>query len=299
MKPSMYIFTLVFGDTYIDWMHRALVRSLSWPKNKAALKDARWIIFTPPENQQRIYEIATQVLPFHQIERQDLMWYSPTSIYHLGCMMKVMQKCLLDKIPMLTAPPDTIFSEGSIDTLMAYGTQRDTCVAVPHPRVSSDIMSDLTSTPPTNAELVSLALKKHTHKAWTSSNKKLDVSACFRGGIAWEQIDENLTAVQHRIPTVYYSNFNDNDRKFFSGKHDGQSIQYGEWDWKWPATHVIPQQRMRLIGSSDAAFICEMTQPWSNVPTPNLTNRHQPDAFFQDDYHCKINRQYVSVWRGE
>lgn len=316
MRP-LRIHTVVWGDQYIDWMNRALVRSLSWPKNKAAIRNAKWTIWSDLEHTQKIYDIATKVLPFHQIELKQKIHdgknpKGPANL--LECMMQTMRMCLLEKGQLLTCPPDTIFADGTIQTMIDYADQDGSCVAVPHPRVLTSIMDHLTTNPISNAKLVTLGLVGHPHDAWTKSNRELNVGASEVGGISWQKTDDLTWAVQHQLPTIYLANFNDEDRKFFSRDYCGRNPQYGMWDHEWPGQNVLgPQpilnddpkkttlsnQRQRTIGSSDAAFIMEVTEPWRNVPTIKMQFRDEPDRFHRDEYHNRINRQYVSCFRGE
>lgn len=312
MPFKFHAYTCVWGDQYIDWMNRALVRSLSWPGNKAAMQACKWTIFGEREKVQRIFEVATQVVPFHQIDFQDLIFHSPGQVNMLQQMMRVMQKCLLDKQPMLTAPPDTVFSDGAVESLLDWAAQPGTCVAVPHPRVLPEIMLDLNATPPSNAELVTMALEKHPHKCWTTADMSLNVSGTYVGGLAWEKYGDKLWGVRHRLPTIYMSNFTDEDRKFFSRTYMGQPMQYGMWDHEWPGALVVgpepvkegkvwkvkSNQRQRTVGFSDDTFIVEVTDAWKNVPTQTLVNKGDPDAFHRNEFHNRINRQYIHQWRG-
>lgn len=297
MTKPIHIYTVVYGG-HIDWFYRALVRSLSWPKNKSALVNARWTIYGDLNETQRIYEIATKVIPFHQIEfKQKIM--DGANVNLLGSMMQTMRRCLDDKSLLLMAPPDTIFSEGSIDAMMAYAQSPGACVAVPHPRVLPSIINELGDIPPTNAQLVTLALEKHVHDCWKTSELGMNVSGVPVGGICWRRLADKLYAVQHRLPTVYLANFTEDDRKFFSKPWKNVPQQFGMWDHEWPGAELIPKQRLRTIGSSDAAFIIECTESWKNVPTQRLIDPNNPDAFHRDEYHNKINRQYLSCFRGE
>lgn len=293
------IYTVVWGS-YVDWFRRALIPSLAWPQNKAALShpETRWHIYGDLDDTQRIYEATSLVLPPHQVElKPKVMDKGQVSL--LGSLMQTMRRCIDEKKPMLTAPPDTIFSEGSISALLEYGEAPDTCVAVPHPRVLPGLMSELTKEPISNSKLVSLALEKYPHPAWTTANIELSISGTFVGGLAWQKLEPNLYAVQHRLPTVYLANFNEEDRKFFSKPYKQVPPQYGMWDHEWPGVVLIPTERQRTIGSSDIAFIVECTEHFKNVPTQRLVNPENPTAFHRDEYHNKVNAMYYSCFRGE
>ena len=296
MRP-LRIFTIVWGDKHLDWMNRALIKSLAWPENKASVQHARWTIYGNQEEAQKIYGMATKVLPFHQIELKEIP-FDKGNVNMLGALMNEMRACLLEKSQLLVCPPDTIFSEGSIKTLLTYGEQEGTCVAVPHPRVTTQIMDHLTTEPMKTAKLVDLALNKCPHKCWSLSDQDMPLSAVHQGGIAWQKHGENLWTVCHRLPTTYLANFIDDDRRFFSRNYKADSPNYGFWDWAWPSI-LFEAERVRTIGSSDLAFIAEVTDEWKNVPSVRLRDRYRPDSFFRDEPHNKINRQYYSVFRGE
>lgn len=272
------------------------MRSLSWPKNSVALKNAHWDIYGDLEQTQQVYEIATKVLPFNQITlRQKRMDRGGVDL--LGCMMETMRRCADDRSAMITAPPDTVFSDGSIDALLAYGDQPGTCVAVPHPRVLPDILTSLGPEPLPNDKLVTLALEKYPHRSWVTGDRRLSVNGTHVGGLSWIKTG-NVWAVTHRLPTVYLSNFNEEDRKFFSRPYQGQQPQYGMWDHEWPGQCLLPHQRQRTIGSSDLAFIFELTEHYKNIPTQRLVSVDEPDAFHRDEPHNRINRCYTTVFRG-
>lgn len=309
MRP-LRIFTVVYGG-HVDWFLRGLVKSLLWPKNKAALQQARWSIWGNLDDTQRIYEIATQLIPFHQIEfRQKVITSGGVDL--LSMMMQTMRKCADERVPMLTAPPDTIFSDGAIETLLAYGEQKETCVAVPHPRVLPEIMNEIQfGRAPTNGELVTMALEKYPHACWTTAEYDRPVSGTSVGGICWQKVADKTYAVQHRLPTVYLANFIEDDRKFFSRPWKNVPPQYGMWDHEWPGAELFPEcrihpptmvgdkERMRTIGCSDAAFICECTEHWKNIPTQRVINPNDKDAFHRDENHNRINRQYLTCFRGD
>lgn len=298
MRP-MILYTVCWGG-YVEWFRRGLCRSLSWPKNKAALQhpNTRWYIWGDLDDTQRIYEAATTVMPFHQIELKPKVM-DGRQVNLLGCMMQTMRRCIDEKVPMLTAPPDTIFSEGAIDALLAHGEQPDTCVTVPHPRTQPAIIRELGPEPPRNTQLVTWALEKYEHEAWRTSNVELNVGGIYVGGLSWRKLRPNLWAVKHRLPTAYLTQFNEEDRKFFSRPWKNVPPQYGMWDHEWPGAVLMPAQRQRNIGSSDVAFIVECTEYHKNVPSQRLHDPDNPTAFHRDEYHNRVNGMYYSSFRGE
>lgn len=285
----------------MGWFERACLKSLCWPKNKASIQNATWCIFTKVADEPKVRELAGRAGCSHiQIA------YIPDSIQGnspqmgailLQCLFQMIDLCLKDGSQMLTAPPDTIFSEGTIEAMLRVGAFGHSCVAVPHPRVSPSIFGQIKDQPLSGAELVSLTLK-HGHKAWSEAEIGHERQSSFVGGIAWQKIGDKLYAVQHRLPTIYLANFIASDYAFFQKPHDGLNPTYGAWDHVWPS-ELIKTERQRTIGSSDAAFILEVTKDDLNIPPQAGINPHEPDSFWRSEHHNSINRQFCYIMRSE
>lgn len=218
----------------------------------------------------------------------------------LQCLFKMIHHCLESGAQMLTCPPDTVFSEGSIQSMRHIGRYGHSCVALPHPRVSPSIFGQIKDQALSGAELVSLTMK-HGHRAWSGAEIGHSEQNSFVGGIAWQKIGkigENLLSVQHRLPTVYLSTFQGSDYTFFQKPHDGLAPTYGCWDHVWPSV-LLNQERLRVIGSSDAAFVVEVTKDDLNVPPQTPINPYEPDGFWRSEHHNQILRQFCFIMRGE
>jgi hypothetical protein len=140
---------------------------------------------------------------------------------------------------------------------------------------------------------------RHLHDSWKHSGKRKGLSRSFSGGVYWQKLTDQLLAVQHRLPTVFMCNFIEEDIVFFR-----QSNVFQNWDHVFPAVCLIYQQRYRYIGSSDPAFIVEITEEHRNVPFFNEVNPVEPDAFYADTLHPErihhyINRLFVTIFNFE
>lgn len=219
----------------------------------------------------------------------------------LNGLLHTMSLCLKEGSQLLTAPPDTIFGDGTVPNLLHIGNQDGTCVAVAHPRVSPSIFAQFKKGQPfSNPQLVTAAWK-HLHKAMSEGEAGLQRSNSFVGGISWRKLpsDNSLVSVQHRLPTCYLASFTPGDITFFQQPHDGLPPTYGTWDHGWPGQCLIPQQRQRYVGSSDACFIIELTDEDKNVPPLMNGNPYEPDAFWRTEPHNAHNRQQCVIFRGE
>ncbi len=302
---NLKIFSAVWGKQHLEWFERATCRSLAWPLNKAALQHAHWIIYTTKEDAPRAIEIASQVLPKEQIEFVEMPRHVHGSSPEMGSVLlsgflHTMRKCIIDGSRMLIAPPDTIFGEGTIPNLLIAGRQPHTCVAVVHPRVSPSIFAQIGVSAVTNPQLVTRAWK-HLHDSWTYAEAGLARTNSFVGGVSWYKLptQANAVAVTHRLPTVYLADFLPADLAFFQQPHDNLPPTFGVLDHGWPAECLIDQQRQRLIGSSDACFIIELTDQEKNIPPLMNANPFEADAFWRDLKHNRFNRQVHVIFRGE
>lgn len=296
---KLRIFTVVWGKTHLDWFERSCIRSLSWPENRRAIKDATWTLFTKAADLERARDLAVKTgvenLEFAEI-LDGVEGNSPMmGKVLLECLLQMMSTSINDHSKVLMAPPDTIFGEGTIPALIAAGKQKGTCVAVPHPRVSPSIFGGIKDSALSGADLVSLALK-HGHRAWTEAEDGHERQNSFVGGISWRRLGPKIIGVTHRLPTVYLAEFQPSDLSFFRQPHDNLPPTFGCYDHVWPS-ELIQQQRQRVIGSSDAACVLEVTKEDLNVPPIYPTNSHEPDAFYRNQHHNIINRQYLYIMR--
>lgn len=298
-ETKLRIFTTVWGDQHLDWFERSCIRSLSWPLNSQAIRNATWTLFTKNQDLERAKTLAlkTGVTNIEFAGISDIVEGNTPLMGKvlLECLLQMMDSSIRDGSKVLMAPPDTIFSEGTIQALLAAGAQKGTCVAVPHPRVSPSIFGGIKDSPLTGAELTSLAMK-HGHRAWTEAEDGHPKQNSFVGGISWRRLGPKVIGVTHRLPTVYLAEFQSSDITAFRQPHDNLPPTFGYYDHGWPS-ELITQERQRVIGSSDAACILEVTKEDLNVPPVFASNGQEPDAFYRNLHHNKINRQYMYVMR--
>lgn len=289
----------VWGPTHFNWLKTVAMRSWAWPKNKDALQGSILSILTLEEQKEEI-EIAARDsgIKFKDIEFTfigDALKENP----HIGgALMKEWfiregNKCLTYNRQFLTAPPDTIFGDGSIWNMLELARFRDVVVLAAHMRVIPNIIEHVSvERPLTNAGLVSLAMK-YQHRTWSEAESG-PMSNSYVGGITWQYLDENLWALNHRLPTPYLINFTPEDLVYFKNQ-----IHYGVIDHAWPGDVLVPAQRQRLIGATDCAFMVEITPENANIPPVEHTREDTPDAFWRDGAHNRANRMTTIIVRGE
>lgn len=285
---------------------------MNWPGNIEPLKGKDWHIYTKPEHYQD-FENLFKDSPFN-LKLMEI----GKAIRVAGCGMIPTTQCdsgvillqglrneiaygIQNQSKMLLAPPDTIFGDGTIPNMLEIGRGVGANVAVAHPRVLPSIIEEIETIAATrgsvkNANLVTLA-ERHAHDSWKFAEDGHEKNNSFVGGIYKKTLAPGLTLVTHRLPTVYLADFTPPDFDFFWGQ-----VSWGGWDHRWPAENLIRQERMRYVGSSDACFVCEVTEWDKNVP-PELPQKppahYPPDSYWNGHYHNGINRQFSVIFRGE
>lgn len=285
----------VWGDNHIDWMERALIRSLCWPENNSCLKYATWHMFTRAADRERVSKLTDKVgvgkVIFYDLP-PTLQGTPPhMGLFLLQAFLEVMKDCLQNNAQLLMAPVDTIFSEGTVPNLLQMAKYGDTCVAVPHARVSPSIFGSIRNDEPLSGKELVTRLFKHQHQSWITSEIGINNQGSFIGGIAWQKLKTGSYLVQHHLPTIYLANFINSDYQFFQTSHDGTEPVFGAFDHLWPSK-LIKEDRQRMPGSSEVACLLEVTKEDQNIPAKVDTNPSEPDAFWRGAPHNKHNRQF-------
>jgi hypothetical protein len=277
------VFTFVYGR-HLELLKRSL-SSLDWPKNKKALERATWSVYTTKEDEGAVLEILGDRRVEITITRASIDIGAQQS----KCLLSELTACYQRRAAMLLSPPDTIFGDGTIQTLISLG-EGNNAIAAPHPRVVLETFPELRD-PTSNAKLVSLAFE-HMHEVWRLSNTNLAKNNVYGSGTAWREISQNLYGVTMRIPTIYFIRPASRDVETL------EAAGSGGWDHKWPQ-HLIKEQRHRIVGSSDGAFMVELSP--LNLPQGKTRdiNWDEPDEYSGKLLHHQVNRNTVTIWRAE
>lgn len=310
---KFHLYSVFWGQHYLDLFKRCCFKSLQWPLNASAVHGATWNIYTQQEffpELERLFKgtgFNVNVIPIGSHMR--IPGISPVSTGQCGSSVVLLEGlreelmyCEKKQEKMLLCPPDTIFGDGSVANILKIGSQPFTCVSVSHPRVNHSIIEDMeaicaTSGPISNPQLVDLMMK-HAHESWTRSEVDHPRNCSFGGGISWKRLklNHNLYAVTHVLPTVYLAGFHRFDWDFWWSQNS-----FGSWDHRWPGENLIRLDRLRHVGSSDGAMIVEVTDWDKNVPEeadrskiPNI----QDDSYRTNHYHTGVFRQFSTIFRG-
>lgn len=311
MRKPLRLWTCFWGEKHLDLFEKALVRTLAWPQNRDALCHASWDIWTLEKEFPLVEDVAKKVgikLEFHAADQYladlETKYLKDTGIMVLQMFLQSARRCLETGAQMLIAPPDTLFGGDSTANILQAGEQKDSVVFVIHIRVLPTLIDALESSSGlsmSNTKLVGHALS-HAHKSWTEAeftpgHERIN---SFIGGIFWKRRPNGAYAVQHALPTPYLINWTKADMDFFSRQNPPGVWPpvFGQIDHEWPAT-LFPAERARVIGSSDDAFICEVTDERANIPALMNVEQDEPDRFWRRAFHNQMLRQFVVTLRGE
>jgi hypothetical protein len=295
-KP-VRLFTCVWGS-YLDLFEKALVQSLCWPLNKAALQGAKWDLCTKREDFGPAVDIAKRVgidIELHEIPDEMVGDHPMMGAILLKIFRPVIKRNLDSGSRMLLAPPDTIFGGDTIANLLALGDRKDSVIFVAHPRAHPTILDELDPIRSTgNGKLVSYAWK-HLHKSWSEAEYYPGIQRInsFVGGVFWRKLNDETMAITHRLPTPYLINWTEFDYNYFNN-----ALVFGQIDHDWP-NFLVDQERCRVVGGSDAAFIVEITDAGKNIPPLESFRGEFPDVFWRGGLHNKYFGQFSIVYKKE
>lgn len=301
---KLRLFVCVYGREFLSLFQQVACRSLLQPRNKAALaaSDVTVALYSDPATMEEAAETADHL---GTVERH---WIEPTANApqtQQAAIMAEIRRCIDEDATCIMVCPDNFWGDGTLPNLLAIaGEAQGICLAVPHPRVNRlsfecRLMGDsLIAGGKTldNGNLVYRAMQV-LHPSWTNARETpfpADTSS-FNAGISWSGIGDGLYAVSHLLPTVFVARFIEADYILF--REAIAKGLAGIWDHHWPIM-LVNTGRQRVIGSSDAAFIVELTDADShNVPlTPN--DPKEPNRYHRDAPHIRANRNVTAIWRA-
>jgi hypothetical protein len=208
-------------------------------------------------------------------------------------MIHILDECINNNALMLIAQPDIIFSNGTVSNLVELSDGKGVSVSVAHPRVSIDSLKknniDISNLSKDGLNMVKVALKC-AHESLLQTDETNDLNSTT-SGIATRQILSGL-AVIHNLPAVYLCSPIKDDLSFFKRRPSFNII-----DKTWP--HLLfRQSRLKVVGSSDIAFVIELTSDAEKKPIVESGMK------YNDHYHgfppfVNYSNIIVGLWRSK
>ncbi len=276
-------------DKYTDWFKKGCFESMTWTENKKAILDhcSVWNINTEERFFPEIMELMESAFPGLKVKLRntdELRRY--VDVLQSALVLQI-EQCLDTGDAFLFAPPDTIFADGTVESLRIIGQEPKACVAIAHPRVLPNVLNELK--PCSSPQMVNLAFR-NLHRSWTDAQSGHPRQSSFISGVSWEELEPSLYSITHRLPTTYYANFVPEDLVYFK-----TCIGFGNFDHEWPTT-LYNSGRIRYVGSSYGGFVCEVTDSDKNVPP---VRPGDVDGFWANHMHNHCAKQCKVIFRGE
>ncbi len=284
---NIRLFSIAFGDPFLGWYEHGLIRSLQWPQNREALKAVSgYDLWTTAKDQDRARAIA---------ERLGI----PVDIHLMGDGGKaelfpalIGQMTICKNHAFIWAAPDCIFGDGTIRTLVEVGRVPGICVAFIPLRVNEPgFLEAMGAGPLGNAELVKLGMSR-AHRGFTDAEATLPRTNSWESAVSWRNIGGGMYAVTTRCPSSFFMQPTARDIKWMLDRP-----KFGNYDHQFPK-NLIERQCQRVVGSSDAAFVVELTPLHVGVASLVDTNPNEPDRYIADLPHYAVNRNVLSIWRA-
>lgn len=297
MTKPLRIYSAVWGK-YLDWFEKGTVQSFKWPKNNEAIRCANvtWSILTKTEDIDR----AVSIINSAGIENIEILAIppdaNPTHSYNQAMVwgfVSEITRCLDLNASVIIAPPDLIFSEGTIPSLIAYGQESNTCIHVPHMRVLDSFFNHMSERPLLSSEMVDLSfMDMHIHDSWRYGKWGSEESTSFQGGVSWHDLPDNNRRVTHLLPAPFLCNFIPSDLTYWMRQQ-----WFGAIDHEWPS-ELCKQERHRVITHSDIGFLVEITAQDQRTPERFPGNVHDPIGFQAKHFHNSINKSILCTFSG-
>lgn len=280
-------FVLAYGEEFAELYIRCALRSLSQPGNRV-----RGAIVSVYSDEHSIDAVAAASEQIGAVERHMIVPQEDANDTQRDAFIEEIKICVQTNATMVVVSPDNFWGNGSLQNVLAFMGDQDVCVGIPHMRVTKkSFLHELPDWEISNSELVSLSMLT-MHPSW----KECDVSGervnTFYAGISMNRISTELYAVTHLMPTCFVCRFNAADYSFFAERKGARGL----FDHHWPAS-LVRSGRYRVIGSSDAAFIAELTPAEThNTPLAPLNPKNRAE-FHRTAPHIETNTAFVSIWR--
>lgn len=291
MAERFRLFSIVFSEPYLTYFERGCVRSLMWPDNRASLgKVEAWDIWTQEPYRERIEAIVKPCgIP---IEWHTGVNYDGKKGHALVlALIDEMHLCVNRNVGMLWAAPDCIFGDGSIRALVSVASVPGISPCLMPLRVkAAGFLSEMGDEPIPNAGLVSLGMK-HAYEGFLQANAEQSDTNSVSSGVSWRRIRPGLYAVTTRVPSAFILQPTKEDIRWF-----GDRPKFGNYDHAFGGV-LLSQGRQRIIGSSDAAFVVELTHDPASTAKVQRSDPAEPDRYFQKLPHYLVNRNTLCIWR--
>ena len=299
-RESLFVWVPVWGNRHIDWFFEYALPSLLTSDNLplvAKKKNIKICFYTKDSDSSLIAErMESQVCNYKYSIQTESNFNDHARDMMSNFMIHILDECIKNNALMLVTLPDFIFSNGSVSNMVELSDGKGVSVSVAHPRVSVESLKknniDIANLSKNTLNMVKVAMKCR-HESLLQADETNDLNSTT-SGIATRQIPSGL-AVIHNLPAVYLCSPIKDDLSFFKRRPDFNSI-----DKHWPNL-LFRQSRLKVVGSSDIAFLIELTSDADKKPIVESGMKYNDQYLSCGSYLPFVNYSNVIVglWRSK
>ncbi len=280
-------FVLAYGEEFVNLYEKIALRSLLQSENR--INDAIVSIYSDGASLNRLADLSQ---PLGLVEGTVIVPQSDSNDTQREAFIREIKLCVEQKSTMVVVSPDNFWGNGSLRNGLNILAHQNACLAIPHIRVDqAKFLEALPTGEVSNDQLMKLSMET-IHGSWLAADATQEKTNSYFTGISIARITENLFAVTHLQPTCFICNFTAEDYEFFVMHPTGRAL----FDQYWPS-ELVKSGRYRVIGSSDAAFIAELTPSDSHHTNLTMRDPRNHSRFVETKFHTEANRNVVSIWR--
>ncbi len=296
-KDALFVWVPVWGEKHIKWFFEYTLPSLLTSANLPLVskdKKIKIYFYTKDVDESLIINyMKVNSCEFNYCVIKESYFIDMARSLMSNFMIHILNECIQKNALLLIAQPDLVFSDGSVSNLVKLSDGKGVSISVAHPRVSIDKLKkndvDILSLSKNVTLMVKTALD-YAHDTLLYADEAIDVNNTM-SGIATRKLPSGL-AVIHNLPAVYLCSPIQDDLTFFLRRPDFNII-----DKAWP--HLLfRQSRLKVIGSSDIAFLIELT---SDEIKPKLKSGLKYNDFLKGIFTPFVNYSNVMIglWRSK
>ena len=300
---KVYVFSVAWGD-YLDNYFNSTVPSIFQSSNLPALAaeefDISLVLYTledPEKVSEKYRAIIDKYMPDNfTIEKIETNQAIVKYIMNVA-LLRFFRKAIDDNALFIWAPPDIIFSNGSLYNSVMSVYYKGVCFASMPVRVEIDILKDESvkamiekGTVISSPKLVEIGLK-NLHENFIYANDELDENTTHYG-VSIRKITDQIYNVIGNMPSVWVAKPLEEDYRYFFNIGD-----FNQWDRGWLEL-LVKRNRLKIGGSSDQFFCVELTKNDMSFMAKKQKGQLGND-YSGDGFATRVCNMVNVIWRTD
>ncbi len=296
---KIYIYTAAWGE-YLDWYFKYSLPSLTNKTNSELLIGAgykvKFILYTTDSKKSVVKKYMSKNNGFSAVEIVEFDSGNENEVRKIAVkpLVDILKRCLKEKAMLFQAPPDIIFSNGSLYNSVITSFGKNKCFASAISRVSVDILNDIPAYLEKGikgSKLVGICMK-YMHDELRYANEDLEKNTTYKG-ISYRKISSSMYTITHNLPSVFLVFPIKDDYEYFNKVQD-----FNMWDRGWLEI-LVRTKRLKISGSSDLFFPVELTNDNFDRNSEISSNLKYNDELYRPEIHNHVANMFITVWRSD